>query len=58
MVFLMVFMALGLESMDAGNSKETGFRIDGIQAAVFSELHPCNIVIDGFTFQPGMVESA
>ncbi len=32
------------------HSKEPCFRIDGIQASVFSEFHPGNVVSDGFHF--------
>ena len=36
-----------------GNAEESGFGVDGVETSVFAELHPGNIISDGFDFPAG-----
>ena len=38
------------------DAEESGFRIDGIKPPIRTELHPRNVVADGFDFPAGTVE--
>src|SRR3990172_8771067 len=40
---------IGLIGGARGYAEETAFRIDGMQASVGADLHPCDVVADAFT---------